>query len=50
MLALVAGLYYLKNTYVNIISLSMVLVYVFFANRTLINDIKKMVFKRRKKA
>ena len=49
MLVLVAGLYYLKNTYVNILSLLIVLVYVFIANKTLINDIKKMIFRRRKK-
>ena len=49
MLVLVAGLYYLKNMYINILSLLVVLVYVFFANRPLINDIKKMIFGRRKK-
>ncbi len=49
MLVLVAGLYFLKNTYVNILSFLIVVVYVFFANRPLINDIKKMIFGRRKK-
>jgi O-antigen/teichoic acid export membrane protein len=50
MLVLVAGLYYLRNTYVNILSLLLVLVYVFITNKDLINDVKKMIFKRRKKA
>lgn len=52
MLILTAGLYYLKNTYINILSLLIVMVYVFYANRPLINDIKKMVFGKlkRKKA
>jgi len=50
MLVLIASLYYLRNTYVNILSLLLVLVYVFIANKTLINDIKKMIFKRSKKA
>ena len=49
MLVLVAGLYFLKNTYINILSFLIVIVYVFFANRPLINDIKKMIFGRRKK-
>lgn len=49
MLVLVAGLYYLKNMYVNIISLLMVLVYVYYANKGLINDIKKMVLGKFKK-
>ena len=48
MLVLVAGLYYLKNTYVNILSLLLVLVYVFIANKKLIIDIKKMIFKRKR--
>lgn len=48
MLVLTAGLYYLKNTYTNILSLLIVLVYVFITNKDLINDIKKMIFKRKK--
>ena len=50
MLVLTASLYYLKNTYVNILSLIIVLVYVFITNKDLIQDIKKMIFKKRKKA
>ena len=49
MLVLVAGLYYLKNTYVNILSLLIVTIYVLITNKSLIDDIRKMIFKRRKK-
>lgn len=49
MLALVTGLYYLKNFYVNIISLFIVFVYVLIVNKDLINDIKKMIVRRIRK-
>jgi len=49
MLILTATLYYFKNFYLNILSLFIVIIYVLIANKTLINDIKKMVFRKRKK-
>ena len=47
MLALVTGLYYCKNFYINLISLFITVVYVLMVNRDLIVDIKKMIFKKR---
>ena len=50
MLALVTGLYYCKNFYLNILSLFLTTTYVLLVNKDLIRDIKKMIFGRRKKA
>ena len=51
MLALVTGMYYLKNFGVNILSLVITLAYVLIVNKDLINDIKRMIVRRiRKKA
>ena len=50
MLILTAGLYYCKNFYINILSLFLVTSYVLVMNKDLIVDIKKMIFKKRKKA
>ena len=43
MLIMTTGLYYSRNTYLNIISLILVLAYVFIVNKGLIMDIKKMI-------
>ena len=48
MLVLTAGLYYLRNTYINILSFLIVVIYVLIANKSLIRDIKKMIFGRKK--
>ena len=48
MLCLVTGLYFIKNFYVNIISLIITIVYVLIVNKDLIFDIQKMLFKRKK--
>ena len=50
MLAIVTGLYYCKNFYLNIVSLFLTATYVLLVNKDLIRDIKKMIFGRRKKA
>ena len=49
MLVLVTGLYYLKNFYINVLSLFIVLVYILIVNRDLILDIKKMILGRAKR-
>lgn len=48
MLALVTGLYFVKNFYVNVLSLVITIVYVLIVNKDLIFDIKKIIFKRKK--
>ena len=51
MLALVTVLYYLKNFYINIISLFITFTYVLVVNKDLINDIKRMIVRKiRRKA
>ena len=51
MLALITGLYYCKNFYINILSLFITFSYVLVVNKDLINDIKRMIVRRiRKKA
>ena len=50
MLALVTGLYYCKNFYLNILSLFITIVYILIVNKDLINDIKKMIMGRKKRA
>ena len=46
MLIMATGLYYSRNMYLNILSLVMVLAYVFIVNKDLIMDIKKMIMGR----
>jgi O-antigen/teichoic acid export membrane protein len=48
MLALITGLYFVKNFYINIVSLIITIVYVLIVNKDLIFDIQKMIFKRKK--
>lgn len=50
MLAIVTGLYFCKNFYLNIVSLFITTTYVLIVNKDLIRDIKKMIFGRRKKS
>ena len=49
MLLLTAGIYYFKNFYINVLSLLIVTIYVLIANKNLIGDIKKMIFKKIRK-
>ena len=49
MLVMAAGLYYSRNIYLNILSLTLVLIYVFIVNKGLILDIKKLIFGRLKR-
>ena len=49
MMLFIAGLYYIKNIYINIFALLISAIYVFITNKSLIFDIKRMVLGKFKK-